>query len=71
MDAGNRYYREDEREYVALLVECDLLTAPILYEAPGAFFPHIYGPLDTRAVREVRRVDRDLAGKFVSLGPCV
>lgn len=53
------------------------LSAPVRYEPgdpappPGVpastRFPHIYGPVETSAVAEVRFARRDLAGAYVSL----
>lgn len=66
---GNRYYLEDARPYLLLAVDCTLVTAPIVYEDPGKTFPHVYGPLEVEAVREVHAVTRDAAGRFLSVGP--
>jgi uncharacterized protein (DUF952 family) len=67
LKVGNRYYRDDPRPYVALTVNCDLLTAPVIYEDPARMYPHIYGPLDRKAVELVQAVRRDQEGMFVAI----
>jgi uncharacterized protein (DUF952 family) len=44
IDVGNRYYREDPRPFVALLID---ILAPVRRGAvrdPERVYPHIYGP---------------------------
>jgi uncharacterized protein (DUF952 family) len=67
MNAGNRYYREDPRPYIALTINCDLLTAPVIYEDAARIYPHIYGLLDTKAVERAQAVRRDGKGAFVAV----
>ncbi len=64
---GNRFYQADPREFVALVVDLERLTAPARYEDPGQIFPHIYGPLDREAILAVRPVPRDPDGRFQPL----
>lgn len=64
---GNRYYQNDPRPYRLLEIDCDAVTAPIVYEDQAHIFPHIYGPLDVAAVRQVHTVNRDSQGAFVSI----
>ena len=64
---GNRYYQGDERQYFLLEIDCGAVAAPIVYEDPGHIFPHIYGPLDMRAVRRVLDVKRNNEGWFLSI----
>lgn len=64
---GNRYYRADTRPFLLLDVDLDHVAAPAIYEDPDQLYPHIYGPIDTAAVRRVRRIVRDGAGGFVGV----
>lgn len=64
---GNRYYRNDGREYVCLVIACDDLEDPVIYEDANRMFPHIYGPVPRRAVRAVRSVSRDGNGRFIAV----
>ena len=66
--AGDRYYRDDPRPYVALLVDLERLTVPWRYDGDERF-PHAYGPMDREAILAVRRVSRHPDGGFVALGP--
>lgn len=66
---GNRYYRTDSRPYVALAIACDRVGAPIVYEDPARWFPHIYGALDVDAVESVLQVVRDPDGTFLAIEP--
>jgi uncharacterized protein (DUF952 family) len=65
---GNRYYREDPREFLVLAIDCDLVSAPIVYEDDRQIFPHIYGPLDGNAVLSMQGVVRDRSGAFLTMG---
>lgn len=52
-----RFFADVEEPLVLLVVDTDLLGAPVVEEVPdGASeaFPHVYGPLDPSAVVEVR-----------------
>ena len=45
-----------KQDLVILCVDADMVTAPIKYEdlsGEGMSFPHVYGPLNTEAVRNV------------------
>ena len=66
--AGDRYYRDDPRPYVALLVDLDRLTVPWRYDGDPRF-PHAYGPLDRDAIVGIHEVRRDADGRFRALGP--
>ena len=68
---GNRYYTGDRREMVCLVIDCDLVAAEIRYEDPGRIYPHIYGPLNTDAVIDVRSVQREADGNFTGIGESV
>ena len=68
IDVGNRYYTSDPRPFCLLEIERSRLVAPVVYEDPERVYPHIYGPLNTDAVRAVRSVGRDGNGRFVGLG---
>ncbi len=55
-------------EVVLLVIDGDLVPAPIRYEAPepGAEeYPHIYGPLPLDAVTAAIPLDRDAAGTLL------
>ena len=80
---ANRYYRdapmEDGDELVVWDVDESLLRAEVRWEAPdpepppgvpaGTLFPHVYGPLELKAVVGVRRLVRDERGAFVGYAP--
>jgi uncharacterized protein (DUF952 family) len=55
-------YGDHPGPLVVLVIDADLLDVPIRYEAPepgGQEYPHLYGPLQTSAVVEVRPWRRD------------
>jgi uncharacterized protein (DUF952 family) len=68
---GNRYYAGDPREMVCLVVNCDQVAAEIRYEDPDRIYPHIYGPLNTDSVIDVRSVRRKADGTFTGIGDSV
>jgi uncharacterized protein (DUF952 family) len=67
IDTANRYYRDDPRAYVVLTIDLDALSSEVKYEDPAGLFPHVYGPIETTAVRAVRAVLRDADGTFLPL----
>ncbi len=68
---ANRYYRDDPREWLVLVLDEQAITSEIKYEPGGdrQLYPHIYGPLNRDAIREVQRMPRDVDGTFRSLTP--
>ena len=66
---ANRYYYNDLREWLVLVLDEQAITSEIKYEpgTDGQFYPHIYGPLNRDAIREVKRMPRDVDGTFRSL----
>lgn len=67
IQVGNRYYRADRRQYLALTINCDLLRVPVLYEDAARIFPHIYGPLAMPAAERLQVVIRNPDGEFIGL----
>lgn len=61
------YYATQPGEWVALVIDTDLLTSHVKYEDPQLVFPHIYGPLNRGAIVEVRALRRTEDGAFVGL----
>jgi len=64
---GNRYYGDDPRPYVALVIDVDALSSPMLYEDEARRYPHVYGPVDRAAIIAVRAVRRAADGTFVAV----
>jgi uncharacterized protein (DUF952 family) len=64
---ANKFYREVPGELLVLVIDPGLLRAEVRFEdVPGAElpFPHIYGPLNTDAVIEVRPLTAGPDGGF-------
>ena len=68
IEVGNRYYRDDPRRYLVIEVDLERVAAPVVYEDDERRFPHIYGPIERRAVRRVSRIERALDGTFIAIG---
>ncbi len=64
---GNAFYRNDQRPYVAVVIDLDRVDAPVRYEDEGRIYPHVHGPLPAQAVLDVARVVRAADGSFVKL----
>ena len=66
---ANRYYRNDPREWLVLVLDEQAIASEIKYEPgrDGLLYPHIYGELNRDAIREVMRMLRDPDGTFRSL----
>lgn len=62
--AGNRYYTQDTRPYLALVVDLRRLTSPWRYDGDKRF-PHIYGPLNRDAVIATPPAPRKPDGTFL------
>jgi uncharacterized protein (DUF952 family) len=71
IEVGNRYYTGDERGYCLLSVDRSRVKSPVIYEDEEQVYPHIYGPLGTDAVVEVRRMLRAEDGSFVGVGEAI
>ena len=69
MAVGNRYYKDDRREFVALEIDLSRVGASVRYEDPRQVYPHIYGELERGAVVAEHRVERSSDGAFMRLEP--
>lgn len=65
---ANRLYAGDPDALVVLDLDLALAGAPWRYDSPASPHPHVYGPLRRDAVRGVRPVLRDAAGRFAGFG---
>lgn len=65
VDVGNRYYRNDRRMYVALVIDCAKVTAEIRYEDEARIYPHIYGALNRDAIVDILPLLRGPDGAFL------
>ncbi|MBX3070065.1 MAG: DUF952 domain-containing protein [Thermomicrobiales bacterium] len=65
---GNRYYRDDPRPWLAVHIDCDRISDPVVYEDAARLFPHIYGDLPLQAVTGTIGLVRDQRGSFVAVG---
>ena len=64
---ANRYYRNDHRAFLVVVIDEDLVTAEIKYEPgqeDGVLYPHIYGPLNRDAIVTVLNMIRLPDGSF-------
>ena len=66
---GNRYYRDDRRMYVVLVIDKAKLQSKVVYEDPAGIYPHIYGPLNRDAILDILPVLRAADGSFLPPGP--
>ena len=66
---ANRYYRDDPRKLLVLVLNVDGITSEIKYEVAhdGVLYPHIYGPLNRDAIIEVCPMPRSPNGTYQSL----
>src|SRR5436309_15476226 len=47
----NRIYKDDPRDFLVFYIDKTRVKSPIKYEDPEEIYPHIYGPLNTGAIR--------------------
>lgn len=65
---ANRHYRE-VADLVALVLDEDLLTAPVRYDrTPDGVFPHLYGPLDREAIVDIEPLRRSNQEEWIFAG---
>jgi uncharacterized protein (DUF952 family) len=68
LQVANHFYANEPGAWVVLLLNSDAIVAPVQWDPVGeTFFPHIYGPLNLDAVREVIPFPRDESGAFLPL----
>jgi uncharacterized protein (DUF952 family) len=67
---ANRHFRTTPGDFLMLVIDARLLTAPLKYEALDEAmpypFPHIYGPLNRDAIDEVIEMPRAVDGTFLA-----
>jgi uncharacterized protein (DUF952 family) len=66
VDVANAFYRDEAGPHVVLTIALRWLIAPWRYDGDERF-PHVYGPLDRRAITEVRSIQRDASGAFLPI----
>ena len=64
-EVANRYYRDDRRMYIVLVIDKALIEPRVVYEGPAGIYPHIYGALNRDAIVDVRPVLRAADGSFL------
>lgn len=76
---ANAFYAQQPGDFVVLHIDTEQLTSRCVWEEPAhvdgstgasyaASFPHVYGPIDRRAVIGVQTVSRDQSGAFTGFG---
>ncbi len=66
VDVANDLYRHESGPHVVLTIALRWLSTPWRYDGDDRY-PHVYGPLDRRAITEVRSIARDMAGAFLPI----
>lgn len=69
VDVANLFYANDPRPFRVLVLNIGSIESEVRYDDPDQVFPHIYGPLNTSAVRGELAVRRDHSGAFLSIEP--
>ena len=64
---ANRHYGTDLRPFVVLTVDLDAAGSPWRVEDPGRIYPHVFGPIDRRAILAVAPLTRDADGRFTAI----
>lgn len=64
-EVGNRYYRDDVRDYLVLIIDKAAVEPPVVYEDPARIYPHIFGPLNRDAIVEILPAPRAADGSFL------
>ena len=62
---ANRWYR-DVVDLVVLVIDENGLTRPVRYDStPDGVFPHLYGPLDRKAIVAIEPLQRSDQGNWI------
>ena len=78
LQVANAFYAAQRGDFVALRIDTDLLSSRCIWEGPAhiqrahethalpqaPLFPHVYGPIDRRAVVGLHSMSRDTEGRF-------
>ena len=67
LEVANMFYKADDRDYLVLVLDLPAIEPEVRYDDPDQIYPHIYGPLNTSAVRGQLRVSRTDDGTFVGV----
>ena len=62
---ANRHYRDDPRAFVVLTVDLARVTSPVRIEDARGVYPHIFGPIDRRAILASVPMPRAADGAFL------
>ena len=62
---GNRFYKNDPRDFYVLYLDKERIRSEVKYEDPRGIYPHIYGPLNRDAIVDVKRARRAEDGSFL------
>lgn len=65
---ANKYYTADERAFVCLTIDLDRVPSEVRFDADPLIYPHIYGPVPTASITEVRPATRSDDGTFTGFG---
>jgi uncharacterized protein (DUF952 family) len=65
-DVANRYYKDDRRMYIALVIERARIEPEVRYEDPARIYPHIYGALNRDAIVSIVPLLREADGTFLA-----
>ncbi len=63
---ANRHYGADARPFLVLTVDLDATGSPWRFDDPGRIYPHVYGPIDPRAVLRAVPIERSRDGTFIA-----
>lgn len=63
---ANRYFSTLDDDLLALEIDRSRLHAPVRYEDPRKMYPHIYGPIESDAIRAVLVLRRSPDGAWLA-----
>jgi uncharacterized protein (DUF952 family) len=64
---GNRFYKDDPRDFYVLYLDKERIKSPVVYEDPNNIYPHIYGPLNRDAIVDIKPALRAPDGTFLQM----
>ena len=68
VEVANAFYRADPGPFLVLTIALRSLSSPLRYDGDERY-PHFYGPLDRKAITEVRPIAREPDGTFLPIEP--
>ncbi len=63
---ANRHHAADPQPFLVLTVDLEATGSPWRFDDPARIYPHVYGPIDPRAILRIAPIIRTADGTFTA-----